>query len=216
MLDSASTERRLLDVAIDHFGRLGLEAASTRAIAREADTPMSSITYHFGGKRGLYLAAADHIARIIGERLLTAETAHEAGTVDNDQAARAFLHRFVARATDMLNSEQTAPFARFIVREQADPTEAFDRIYESTIGPIAATVARLIRIVSHDRLSDHQAKLRAMTIVGQILVFRVSRATVLAATGWSAVGPAETEEIKQIVADNLDAILDRIARGEQA
>ena len=27
---------------------------------------MSSITYHFGGKQGLYLAAADHIAGQIG------------------------------------------------------------------------------------------------------------------------------------------------------
>ena len=61
-MTSQSTNSRLLDVAIDHFGRLGLEGASTRSIARDADTLMSSITYHFGGKEGLYLAAADHIA----------------------------------------------------------------------------------------------------------------------------------------------------------
>ncbi len=39
----------LLDTAIDQFGRLGFEGASTRDIARASGTAMSSITYHFGG-----------------------------------------------------------------------------------------------------------------------------------------------------------------------
>src|SRR3954470_19849914 len=56
---------RLLDVAIQQFGLLGFEGASTRDIARASGTAMSSITYHFGGKEGLYLAAADHIAESI-------------------------------------------------------------------------------------------------------------------------------------------------------
>ena len=53
-----ATHLRLLDVAVDHFGRFGIDGASTRAIAKDAETPMSSITYHFGGKEGLYLATA--------------------------------------------------------------------------------------------------------------------------------------------------------------
>ena len=52
----------LLDCAVDHFGRFGFEGAATRAIAADCGTAMSSITYHFGGKEGLHLAAADHIA----------------------------------------------------------------------------------------------------------------------------------------------------------
>ncbi|MGE5722624.1 MAG: TetR family transcriptional regulator, partial [Sphingomonadales bacterium] len=58
---------RLLEVAIEQFGRLGFEGASTRDIARASGAAMSSITYHFGGKEGLYLAAADHIARQIAD-----------------------------------------------------------------------------------------------------------------------------------------------------
>jgi len=57
--------KTLLQTAIEQFGRLGFEGASTRDIARASDTAMSSITYHFGGKEGLYLAAADHIAETI-------------------------------------------------------------------------------------------------------------------------------------------------------
>src|SRR5690348_9822424 len=67
-----ATDSRLLDVAIEHFGRFGLDGASTRAIAKDADTPMSSITYHFGGKEGLYLATAERIAERMGELLAPA------------------------------------------------------------------------------------------------------------------------------------------------
>ena len=55
-------QSRLLDIAISEFGAKGLEGASTRGIAAAAGTAMSSITYHYGGKEGLYLAAADRIA----------------------------------------------------------------------------------------------------------------------------------------------------------
>src|SRR5882724_5675964 len=65
----ASIDVRLLDTAIDQFGRKGIEGASTRAIAAAAGTTMSSITYHYGGKEGLYLAAVRHIANQIGEHL---------------------------------------------------------------------------------------------------------------------------------------------------
>ena len=55
-------QSRLLDIAISEFGTKGREGASTRGIAAAAGTAMSSITYHYGGKEGLYLAAADRIA----------------------------------------------------------------------------------------------------------------------------------------------------------
>jgi uncharacterized protein (TIGR02217 family) len=67
-MGTASTDSRLLDVAIDHFGRLGLEGASTRAIARDAETLMSSITYHFGGKEGLYLGVEERRGMLYGFR----------------------------------------------------------------------------------------------------------------------------------------------------
>src|SRR5690606_9671040 len=52
----------LIRAALRLFGRQGYEAASTRAIAAEAGTNISSIAYHFGGKEGLRLACADAVA----------------------------------------------------------------------------------------------------------------------------------------------------------
>src|SRR5260370_3068388 len=97
-----SIDQRLLDAAIDHFGRKGIEGASTRAIATAAGTTMSSITYHYGGKEGLYLAAARHIADRMGERMAPALAAPETRSPEGEgpDAAMtevlAIIDRFVA------------------------------------------------------------------------------------------------------------------------
>src|SRR6185437_3477259 len=172
-----ATHSRLLDVAVDHFGRFGIDGASTRAIAKDADTPMSSITYHFGGKEGLYLATASHIAQRMGQ-LLAPAVAKVAATCQpgcTPVQAREALHTLYAHAAAVLVSAESAPFARFIVREQANPTEAFNRIYDALMGPMLSRLAFLLGIASRGTLEESEARVRAVTLMGQVLVFRVAR-----------------------------------------
>ncbi|HEY6926770.1 MAG TPA: CerR family C-terminal domain-containing protein [Steroidobacteraceae bacterium] len=213
-----ATHSRLLDVAIDHFGRFGLDGASTRAIAKDAETPMSSITYHFGGKEGLYLATASHIAERMGQ-LLAPAVATAAATCQpgcTPQQAREALHAVYGHAAAVLVSAETAPLARFIVREQANPTEAFSRIYDALMGPMLGRLAFLLGVASGGALDEQQARIRAFTLVGQVLVFRVARAAALRVGGWDDIGMRELQAIREVLADHLDAILDRLARGKES
>src|SRR3546814_8615422 len=82
------TRQRLLDAAIDVFGRCGYEGASTRALAGAAGANLAAIPYHFGGKEGLYLAAATHIAEQIGGRMGPAAE-HAAAKLAGSTGARA-------------------------------------------------------------------------------------------------------------------------------
>jgi AcrR family transcriptional regulator len=208
-----ATHSRLLDVAIDHFGRFGIDGASTRAIAKDADTPMSSITYHFGGKEGLYLAAASHIAERMG-RLLAPAIAKAAATCQpgcTPEQAREALHSVYGHAAAVLVSAETAPLARFIVREQANPTEAFNRIYDGLMGPMLGRLAFLLGVASGGALDEKEARIRAFTLIGQVLVFRVARAAALRAGGWEDIGTPELQIIREVLAEHLDAILDRLA-----
>ncbi len=214
----SSADSRLLDVAVDHFGRLGLEGASTRAIARDADTLMSSITYHFGGKEGLYLAAADHIAAHMHTQIgPTLERAARLCGEDGDIiAARAAIHAMMGGMTMVMLQDEMAAMSRFIVREQADPTEAFTRIYSGVMGQMLDRLSALVARVAGNRLSDADARIRAMTLVGQVLVFRVARATVMSVMGWEVLGTAEAATIIRTIAANLDAILDQLQAGDAA
>ncbi len=213
-----STHTRLLDVAIDHFGRYGLDGASTRAIAKNADTPMSSITYHFGGKEGLYLATAERIVERMGEKLapVIAEAERVCRPTCTRAEAREALHFIFAHIAAALVSPDTAPLARFIVREQADPTDAFTRIYDGLMAPMLGRFCRLLTIIAGGKLEETEARLRAVTLFGQVLVFRVARETALRAAGWKSIGAGELQSIQSIVADHLDAVLERLAKGRRS
>lgn len=197
---------------------MGLEGASTRAIARDAGTPMSSITYHFGGKDGLYLAAADHIAAYMQARIapIVARAVELSGNAGDVASARIAIHAIVEGMTGVMLHDETAAISRFIVREQADPTEAFTRIYQGVMGQMLERLSGLLARVSGDRLHGAEARVRAMTLVGQVLVFRVARATVMTGMGWARIDADEAAMIARAIAANLDAILDQLQAGDAA
>ena len=167
----------LLDTAIDQFGRLGFEGASTRDIARASGTAMSSITYHFGGKQGLYLAAAEHIAASI--RNLQSENvarAVAAGQESREAAMEALVTILDGLALMMLRPE-TEAWSRFIIREQQFPTEAFDILFAKAMQPVLHAFIELIGSARPD-LSRREAVALAILLFGQAMVLRAGRAAV--------------------------------------
>lgn len=62
----AETQKRILEVAREHFEREGFEAASFRAIAEAAEVAVGTVALHFVDKRGLLHAALhDDLERAI-------------------------------------------------------------------------------------------------------------------------------------------------------
>jgi AcrR family transcriptional regulator len=204
-----SIDDRLLDTAIDHFGRGGIEGASTRAIAAAAGTTMSSITYHYGSKHGLYLAAARHIADQMGERMAPALAASESRSREGEgpDAALAALLAIIDRFAEVMVHPESAAWARFIVREQMEPTEAFDLLYGGVMGRLVDHLSALIVRIGGGRCDAAEARLKTLAIVGQALVFRVARATLLRATGWTDVDTRGAAAIRRIIRAHTAAIL---------
>jgi AcrR family transcriptional regulator len=198
---------RLLETAIDQFGRHGFEGASTREIACASGTAMSSITYHFGGKESLYLACADHIAAqvrgILGPLRQQAEAAIASATrTDAVQLLLAMLDGF---AQMMLRPESEA-WARFIVREQQQPTEAFERLY---VGAMKSQIETLVLLVARVRpdLDEMERRATAILLLGQALVLRVGRASVCRALGLETLGEAERTLLRARLQKNALCIL---------
>lgn len=200
---------RLLDTAIDQFGRKGLEGASTRAIAAAAKTAMSSITYHYGGKDGLHVAAARHIGQQIGARMAAALSGQPDPSDLSPQAAIDAVLAMVDGFLGLMLAPESAPWARFIVREQIEPSRAFTLLWDQFMKPLSTRLVALTERAGAGRWDAQESRLRALTIVGQLLVFRVARATALAVTQWDDVGPAEAAAIRRVVHANVCAILSR-------
>jgi TetR/AcrR family transcriptional regulator, regulator of cefoperazone and chloramphenicol sensitivity len=194
-------QARLLDVAINEFGAKGLEGASTREIAAAAGTAMSSITYHYGGKEGLYLAAADHIASLMNDERL-AEAAAAAATVSDPVEARVALKAMLVRFADRLVDPSSEAWTLFIVREQTRPTEAFSRIY-------GGAMVRLV-CVATGRGDDLAARVTVITLAGQVLILKAGRATCRKLLEGRGDDEALVAALKDRIAANIDAILDRM------
>jgi AcrR family transcriptional regulator len=204
----SDTRARLIASGLDVFGRQGFEGASTRAIAKGAGANLAAIVYHFGSKEGLHLAVAEHVAAAIlariGPTLAGIATPESAAS---PPAARAALKLLVATFVDvMLGDAEAEHWARFIVREQMQPTAAFDVMYRFMGN--AALVATRLTAVALGRREDAAVRIRVFTFLGQVLVFRVANALVLRRMEWREIGLRERTQVKKIVLDQIDSVLD--------
>jgi AcrR family transcriptional regulator len=205
----AETRQRLVEAALDVFGRYGFEGATTRQIAREAKANLAAIVYHFGSKEALHVAVAEYIAgriaALVGPSLAAAGAPDAAAT---PATARAALVRLLETYAEVILGEAEAElWARFMVREQMQPTAAFDVIYHS-MGGAHGVGARLVGAAIGRSPDDESVKLSVLTMMGQIMVFRVARELALRRMGWRTIGEKERAAIKRLVIAQVNAILD--------
>jgi TetR/AcrR family transcriptional regulator, regulator of cefoperazone and chloramphenicol sensitivity len=205
------TRERLIEAAIRIFGELGFQGASTRMLADAAGANLAAIPYHFGGKEGLYRAAAEFIVERCGHDILpTLEKINAAleGKKLSRSDAIALLHQLLERfSAIVIGSELSDTFASFVLREQLHPGAAFEILYEGMMRPLMESCATLLAIACGRSGDDTRTVIRAQTLLGQILVFRTSRASMLRQLGWREFSEEQLKLIQSIVAENVDRIL---------
>lgn len=196
----------ILDVAVRQFGDRGYEGVSTRAIASAANTVMSSITYHFGSKEGLYLACADHIAAQIARRLQPAARAVGAPeALSRDEACAAILSLFRAMI-DLMIGEESREWAGFLIREQQTPGPAFDRLYAGAMADVVELLVRLL-VRARPDLTDSAARAMGIALFGQTLVLRSARASVLRVLDRDELAATDRTLLTDTVLSNVACIL---------
>lgn len=221
-----ATREALVEAAVELFGHQGYHGTSNRALAEVAGVNAALIGYHFGGKWGLYLAAFEHIAERMRRRLgpvaesVEADLEHledEAGAAANADLAQVrerllpLLLRLLDGFVAMLTAEESASWARLILREQQDPSEALDIVYRGMLGRLLELTTRLIARIEGRREEGADltaSRLKALTVLGQALVFRAARTTSLRHLGWERIGPDEVTLIQRQIRDNTTAILE--------
>jgi len=196
----------LLDTAIDQFGRLGFEGASTRQIAKASGAAMSAITYHFGGKEGLYLAAADRIAQGISEMQAPLFAAAQAAAIESRDQAVDWMLRLIDGFAQMMLRPETETWSRFIIREQLDPTEAFERLYRGAMEPLANIFILLLSQIRND-LDEREIRALALLFFGQTLVLRASRASVCRLMGVERIDEDTAALLRARLRANVHCIL---------
>lgn len=196
---SARTRSQLIEAAIEVIGAVGYEGASTRALAKTANTNLSAIPYHFGSKKELYLAAADMIAEYAAGRFEEAVAVLDSGnptdgTVRFEQAMTNLLHI-------TLEDAEPHSWTSFVARCTYDNDEAFALIYERAIGPMLECLVQAASNISGRSPADEVLRLRIGAIVTAIISFRFLRGIMLRGMAWAEMQPGSVAQIEGMVRD---------------
>lgn len=209
-----ATRRKLLNAAIDVFGRHGFDGTTTRALATAAGVNLQAIPYHFGGKEGLYIAAAEHLASLINETVGDLRERLRGRLIETERdgkglgvaEARALLTELAQTMVGMFVSGKSEAWARFLIREQMQPTEAFQRVYGGVMKPTLTVARKLVGIVLGEDPDSAHVRLRTFALLGGLMVFRVAHAAVLAELDWREIGPRQAEAIRAVARELIDSL----------
>ena len=98
-------------------------------------------------------------------------------------------------------------WAAFVIREQMQPAAAFDIIFHGFQARMHGLVAGLVaRVLGRDP-RDPEVLVTASTLIGQVLVFRAARTTMLKLLDWTEFTPERVAMIRTLVRRNVTRIL---------
>ena len=212
---SEQTREALLSAGLEIFGRDGFHAASTRAISEAAGVNQALIAYHFGGKEGLYHGVirtiTDNISQHMGP-ILDATREQVAGldasTPEGRAACIACMDQIMGGAIELFGRPESKQWVKLVMREQQDPTAAFDIFYDGIYSEMMNLYTELAGKLSGAPASSEAVRVRALTLMGQVLVFVVGRGTVARLVGWESLGEHEREVLHQTVRQSLLALFE--------
>jgi TetR/AcrR family transcriptional regulator, regulator of cefoperazone and chloramphenicol sensitivity len=202
------TKERILNAALEEFGKASFLAVTTRRIAEAAGVSLPTLQYYFGSKEGLYLASAEAIVAQYRRNTTAASEAAEAlrkGCAA--ETARDHLKAVIgALAGFLVGSQQAARWAHFVARELRDPGPAFEILYANLWRPGVEITARLIACILGKPKNDPAARIQALLLISSLLVFQSGRSMSLRAMQWTTIGPEELAMVLSGLMAQIDAI----------
>jgi AcrR family transcriptional regulator len=197
--NTSETRERLLQTAVMAFGRRDYDGVAIRQIVEEAEANIAAISYHFGGKRGLYLATVEYLAEKLHDNL--AEQ-HNRINKTLQSGNRAECADRLCELTDtymdtLLSGELGESVPGIIFREQAQPSEAFEILYQKLLQPMHATLSDLIACHRGETSASRSSLLMAHAMIGQCVIFRIGRTTLLKRLDQPEYTRADIDELKR-------------------
>jgi AcrR family transcriptional regulator len=205
------TRYALVLAGLELFGEYGLKGTSTRMLSKHSGANVSAIPYYFGSKEGLYRAVVEYIVERIavhtGEVRSQLQELVAQGPLTPEQAGDALKKMFTAMAHLFVESDEPKTWARIMVREQANPTPAFDIFYEKQMRPIQNMMTQLIAAYTGLDPDGDEIKIRGHALIGQILGFLIARESILRHLGVRKLTREHVDLIHTVVLSNIENCL---------
>lgn len=207
--DESDPKARIARAAIGEFALRSLDGARIREIAKISGTNVAAISYHFGGKEGLYNAVvagmSDYFDKIVGPYY--GEGA-EICAAKNCAAARALAIRFLIDAIRKFSTVKIVPALCLIMsREAASPSEYFQRVYGSIYEKPVEFLARLFITASGGRTEHGEAVVFAQALWSNVRIYSSKSEAILRLHGWRDMGEPEISLLEKSLSKVLEKTL---------
>ena len=204
------SKQRILAAAEELFAAFGYEGTSIRQIAQKAGVPVALVSYHFGGKLGLYRRVFEsHAPTIVAERragLALAELER-----DPDRRLAAVVNAVLLPMLKLRADEGRQSLGRLLAREVTDPRSVERGIIQDLLDPIAAAVTDLLQAALPDR-SAAEIHWAYQMIVGTMTFIMADAGRIRRISG----GACDPEDVEAIMQHIIPLILDGLRNGRAA
>jgi AcrR family transcriptional regulator len=189
---TSKTRNAIMEAAGEIFAEEGYPKATVRDICHQAGANIAAINYHFGDKKGLYLAVLKHYQELSFQAYPPNLGIEK--TQSPEEKLKAFIRSFLMRIMD---DGRPAWFGKLLAREFTQPTWAFDILVEETIRPSFQLLTGIVSAILNKGKKERKVLLCSMSIVGQCLYFRHSHPVITRLFPGEVFGPKQIDELTE-------------------
>lgn len=191
--DDGDPKARIADAAIEEFALRSLDGARIREIARKSNTNVAAISYHFGGKEGLYKAVisamSDYFDDFVGGYYAEGEKIIESGDAEK---SKNFAEKFLIDAIKKFSQVKIVPALCLIMtREATSPSEYFQRVYDSIYRKPVEFLAKLFETAAKGRIPHDVGVVFAQALWANVRSYTSKSDAVLKLHNWTSFGAPE-------------------------
>jgi len=202
---------RIIEAAGRLFAARSFNGVSVRELARAAKVNAAAISYHFGGKEGLYESVLAQLVADTGPIMEPLIDALDRGVAeakgDRERLARVaagFIQRLLSGVLLRRSHVWQMPL---MLREFQDPSAGFAMVVRERIDPVHDAIARLVAAATGVKAGSPEAKLLAANFMGQCMMFGATRALIFARLGWTEYTPDHVDLIARTLMPRMLAAL---------
>jgi AcrR family transcriptional regulator len=182
----------IMETAGKIFAQEGFTKATIRDICREAGANIAAINYHFGDKKGLYLAVLKYYQEMVFQTHPPDMGINE--KQKPEEKLQTYIRSFLSRIMD---EGRPAWFGRLLAREFTQPSWAFDILVKETIRPSFQLLTEIVAEILGKSAKERSVRLCSMSIIGQCLYFRHSHPVISRLFPGEIFGPKQIDELTE-------------------
>lgn len=191
-ITAQQTRQRLLDAGLAVFSEVGYHGATIREMAGRAGTNIAAISYHFGGKDGLYTAVVRSAFALAAGDLSTSLPSSDLP----EERLRRLVRALVCGATDDTLDIQRARLLAWDTLERTTRGMTWSAGYQP---PFVTTMSHAIADVLHTDAAPGELSMLAIWLVGQCLAFQQVRHLLPEREAQAMMDPQVRDAIAEVV-----------------